>query len=77
MPRVPSHGTSRTSRKNQSGSSPGGRAEVIMNEVTPDPLPKCFLPVRRQAPSGARSAAATVRATSPPLPGSEVIVPNQ
>lgn len=48
-----------------------------MNDVTPDPLPKCFLPETRQPPSGPASAAATVRATSPPLPGSEVMVPNQ
>jgi hypothetical protein len=78
MPRDPSQGTSRTSSRNQSGfGSPSGRAVVTMNEVMPDPLPKCLRPDTRQPPSGAGSAVAAVRATSPPLPGSEVIVPNQ
>jgi hypothetical protein len=61
---------------NQSGSSSAGRAEVSMNELIPEPLPKCFLPEIRQPPSSPAFAAAVVRATSPPLPGSEVIVPN-
>ena len=43
MPGVVPHSTPRTSKKNQSApSSPSGTAVVTMNEVTPDPLPKCF-----------------------------------
>ena len=47
-----------------------------MNDVMPVPLPKCFWPVRRQ-PSPSRRATAFERLTSPPLPGSDVIVPHQ
>ena len=48
IPFEPSHGTPRTSRKNQSGSvSPSGRPVVSMKDVTPDPDPKCFCPVNR------------------------------
>jgi hypothetical protein len=47
-----------------------------MNDVMPDPLPKCFCPERSQVPSSPGLAVALVLATSPPLPGSEVIVPN-
>lgn len=47
-----------------------------MNEVIPEPLPKCFCPVTYQFPSVPGRAVAFVCETSPPLPGSLVIVPN-
>jgi hypothetical protein len=63
--------------KNQSAdSSPSGRAVVTIHVVTPRPLPKCFEPVISQ-PSPSRTAAVRDRVMSPPLPGSEVIVPHQ
>ena len=47
-PAVPSHGRSRTSRANSAGaSSPSATAVVIMNDVTPEPLPKCLSPLTR------------------------------
>ena len=47
-PAVPSHGRSRTSRANNAGSSsPSATAVVSMNDVTPDPLPKCLSPLMR------------------------------
>ena len=57
--------------------SPSGTATVIMKEVTPDPLPICLSPVRRQAPSLPFSAVARVAIRSPPPPGSDEMVPNQ
>jgi hypothetical protein len=48
-----------------------------MKEVTPDPLPICLSPVRRQAPSLPFSAVARVAIRSPPPPGSDEMVPNQ
>jgi class 3 adenylate cyclase len=48
-----------------------------MKEVTPDPLPICLSPVRRQAPSLPFSAVARIAIRSPPPPGSDEMVPNQ
>ena len=83
-PADPSHGRSRTSRTNSVGpSSPSGTAVVIMYEVTPEPLPKCLSPViwyvapgNGPSPSPSGCAPALVRRMSPPLPGSDVIVPH-
>ena len=47
-PAEPSHGRSRTSSMKRVGaSSPSGTAVVIMNAVTPEPLPKCLSPLTR------------------------------
>ena len=47
-PAVPSHGRSRASMTNSVGlSSPAGTAVVIMNDVIPEPLPKCLSPLTR------------------------------
>ena len=49
-----------------------------MNEVIPEPLPKCFWPETRYSPSDEpRRAMAFVLAVSPPLPGSDMMVPHQ
>ena len=82
--REPSHGRSRTSSTKMVGaSSPAGTAVVIMNDVTPEPLPKCLSPRDAVARAGDGAVAASsgsasdlVRAMSPPLPGSDVIVPH-
>ena len=66
-----------SSRKISGVVSPLGTATVIMKEVTPDPLPICLSPVRRQAPSLPFSAVARVAIRSPPPPGSDEMVPNQ
>ena len=48
IPAEPSHGRSRTSSTKMVGaSSPAGTAVVTMNDVTPEPLPKCLSPVTR------------------------------
>jgi hypothetical protein len=59
-----------------------------MYEAIPEPLPKCFWPLSRYARGSGGSggvpgvapaaglATALVWATSPPLPGSDVIVPH-
>ena len=47
-PADPSNGRSRKSRtKTVGASSPLGTAVVIMNDVTPEPLPKCLSPLTR------------------------------
>src|SRR5438093_1239931 len=48
-----------------------------MYEHMPEPLPKCFCPESREMPDGSRRTVAFVSAMSPPLPGSDVIVPHQ
>ena len=82
-PALPSHGRSRTSNTKNIGSvSPSGTAVVIMRSVMPMPLPKCLSPVTAYVAPGRLDSAAhgvateRVRAMSPPLPGSEVIVPH-
>ena len=82
-PALPSHGRSRTSSTKIVGSaSPSGTAVVIIRSVTPKPLPKCLSPVTayespaRNASASSGAATARVRLMSPPLPGSEVIVPH-
>ena len=63
-------------------SSPLGRAVVIIRSATPDPLPKCLSPLTkhvRPTMNGSPSAGVAVdrvRLMSPPLPGSDVIVPH-
>ena len=63
-------------------SSPSGRAVVTIRCAMPEPLPKCLSPVssyvrptRNGSPSTA-DAVDLVRLMSPPLPGSDVMVPH-
>ena len=57
--------------------SPSGIAVVILKEVIPDPLPKCFSPLKRYSPSRTVSlAAAIVLPVSPALPPSGTTVPH-
>ena len=83
IPAVPSHGRPRTSSANIAGSSsPSGIAVVTIRSAMPEPLPKCLSPetaygrpsMKPVSPVGL--AVAFVRPMSPPLPGSEVIVPH-
>jgi len=64
-------------------SSPSTTAVVIIRSAIPEPLPKCLapdtrwgLPSRNGSRSGSGTATAFVLAMSPPLPGSEVMVPH-
>ena len=82
-PALPSHGRPPTSSTKTVGSdSPSGIAVVIIRSVIPNPLPKCLSPVTaydRPARNGCASVGVAidrVRAMSPPLPGSDVIVPH-
>src|SRR5579859_2426452 len=77
-PSDPSHAAFRTSRINVSTSdSPTGSAEVIMYEVMPLPDPKCLRPLNRHPPAPSGRAIASDLLVSPPVPGSETIVPHQ
>ena len=82
-PVVPSQRRSLTSSAKIVGaSSPSGMAVVIIRSAIPEPLPKCLSPVTAyERPTIVRTssvgvAVALVRPISPPLPGSDVIVPH-